>query len=390
MRFLIIGVGAVGQVIAAHLAQDPEVSKVVLSDIALDRAKSIADGLKSKKASAIKVDAGDRNDLTKAIKQVDVVINATLPRYNLLIMDVALKNNLHYLDLASDIPYDSVRNQLSLSDRWKDADLTAIMGLGCDPGISNLLARHLADKMDHVEEIRVRDGDNGVSKEYAFPCLFSPEVLIDEVLNRPEIFKDGVLRRQSPLSGEEVYQFPEPVGPLTVYFVDHEEPETFSRFIDKGIHYADFKLALSPEIVQMLKILKQLNLTSKKPIEVKGVKIAPKDVLLSLLPKPADLAGKVRGYSCIAVEVTGLKASKPVRTLAYAYMSHQEAFRKYGVTATAYLTGTPPAIGAVMLAKGNIKTRGVIPPECLQPKPLLAEIAKKGIKVHEKLQEIKN
>ena len=389
MKFLIIGVGAVGQVIAAHLAQDPEVSKVVLSDISLDRAKHVADWLKSGKAVAVKVDAGDRNDLTKAMGQVDIVINATVPRYNMLIMDVALKSNLHYLDLASDIPYDSVRKQLSLSDKWKDADLTAIMGLGEDPGISNLLARHLANRMDHVEEIRIRDGDNGTSKEYAFPCLFSPEVLIDEVLNRPEIFKDGVLRRLSPLSGEEVYRFPEPVGPLTVFFVDHEEPETLSKFIDKGVRYADFKLALSPEIAQMLRILKQLNLTSKEPIEVKGIKVAPKDVLLSLLPKPADLAGKVEGYSCIAVEVTGQKAGKHVRALAYAYLSHQEAYKKYRVTATSYLTGTPPAIGAVMLAKGDIKVRGVIPPECLEPQPLLEKIEKKGIKITEKIQNTK-
>ena len=384
MKFLIIGVGAVGQVTAAHLAQDPEVSRVVLSDIALDRAKSVVDWLKSKKASAVKVDAGDRNDLVDAMKQIDVVINATVPRYNMLIMDVALKSNVHYIDLASDIPFDSVRNQLSLSDAWKDAGLTAIMGLGEDPGISNLLARHLADKMDKVDEIRIRDGDNSVSKEFAFPCLFSPDVLIDETLNRPEVFKNGSLRRLSPLSGEEVYRFPKPIGPLTVYFVDHEEPETLSKFIDKGISYADFKLALSPEFVQMLKILKQLNLTSKEPIEVKGAKIAPKDVLLSLIPKPADLAGKVEGYSCIAVEVAGRKAGKKMRILAYAYLGNQEAYKKYGVTATSYLTGTPPAIGAVMLAKGNIKVRGVLPPECLEPQPLLKKIEKKGIKITEK------
>jgi saccharopine dehydrogenase (NAD+, L-lysine-forming) len=387
LRFLIIGVGAVGQVIAAHLVRDPDVSKVVLSDISLERAKTVADWLKSKKTSAVKVDAGDRKNLVEAMKQIDIVVNATVPRYNLLIMDVALKSNVHYIDLASDMPYDSVRNQLSLNDAWKDAGLTAIMGLGEDPGISNLLARHLADKMDSVEEIRIRDGDNGASEEYPFPCLFSPEVMIDEILSRPEIFKSGSLRRLSPLSGEEIYRFPAPVGPLTVYFVDHEEPETLSRFINKGLRYADFKLALSPEIAQMLRILKQLNLTSKEPIEVKGVKIAPKDVLLSLLPKPADLAGKVKGYSCIAVEVAGRKARKKMRILAYAYLSHQEAYKKYGVTATSYLTGTPPAIGAVMLAKGDIKVRGVIPPECLEPKPLLAKIEKKGIKIIERIQK---
>jgi len=388
LRILLLGVGAVGTVTATHLVKSPDVSEVVLGDIASDRAKQLANRLKSKKVSPIRVDAGDRKDLINSMKNIDVVINSALPRYNLLIMDVALKNNVHYIDLASDIPYDSVRNQLKLSDAWKDANLTAIMGLGCDPGISNLLARYLADKMDCVDEIRVRDGDNAVSKEFAFPCLFSPDVLIDEVFNKPEIYREGSLRRLSPLSGEEVYRFPDPLGSLTVYYVDHEEPETLAKFINKGIRYADFKLALSPQTVEMLKVLKQLNLTSKKPIEVKGLKIAPKDVLLSLLPKPADLAGKVEGSSCIVVDVRGEKAGKKVRALAYTFMNHQEAFRKHGVTATSYLTGTPPAIGAVMLVKGDIKIRGVIPPECLEPQPLLTEIKKRGIKINEKVQEI--
>jgi saccharopine dehydrogenase (NAD+, L-lysine-forming) len=262
------------------------------------------------------------------------------------------------------------------------------MGLGADPGMSNIFARHLADKMDSVDEIRVRDGDTAVSEEFAFPCLFSPDVLIDEVLNSPEIYKDGSLLRLPPLSGEEVYPFPDPVGPLTVYCVDHEEPETLSKFIGKGLRYADFKLALSSQTVEMLKVLKRLNFTSKEPIEVKGCKVAPKDVLLSLIPKPADLAGKVEGFSCLAVEAKGQKGGKKVKARAYTFMSHREAYEKYGVTATAYLTGTPPAIGAVMLAKGDIKTRGVIPPECLEPKPLLTAIKKKGINVKETIQQI--
>jgi len=388
LRILLLGVGAVGTVTASHLVNSPEVSELVLGDIALERGKNVARRLCSEKVSPKKVDASRREDLHEAMKKIDVIINAALPKYNLLVMDVALKSKVHYIDLASDIPFDSVKNQLKLSDAWKKADLTAIMGLGEDPGMSNLFARSLADKMDRVNEIRVRDGDTGVSKEYVFTCLFSPDVLIDEVLNQPMIYKDGSLIRLAPLSGEEVYQFPDPVGSLTVYFVDHEEPETLSKFINKGIRYADFKLALSQQTVEMLKILKQLNLTSKEPIDVRGLKIAPKDVLLALLPKPAELAGKVEGYSCIAVNVTGQRSGKNMRALAYTFMSHQEAYRKYGVTATSYLTGTPPAIGAVMLGKGDIKIRGVIPPECLDAKPLLVEIEKKGIKVHEKAQEI--
>jgi saccharopine dehydrogenase-like NADP-dependent oxidoreductase len=236
-----------------------------------------------------------------------------------------------------------------------------------------------------VSEIRIRDGDTAVSKEFAFPPLFSPDVLIDEVLNPPEIYKNGSLLRLSPLSGEEVYRFPDPVGPLTVYYVDHEEPETLPQFIDKGIRYADFKLALSPQTVKMLKILKQLNLTSKEPVKIKNAKIAPKDLLLALLPKPADLAGKIEGYSCLTVDVLGEKAGKKIRNVMYTFMSHREAYEKHGVTATAYLTGTPAAIGAEMFARAEIKTTGVIPPECLEPQPFLAKLKEKGIVISEKI-----
>jgi saccharopine dehydrogenase-like NADP-dependent oxidoreductase len=172
---------------------------------------------------------------------------------------------------------------------------------------------------------------------------------------------------------------------VTLCFIEYEPVFTLPRFIGKGVSYVDCKISLEPNVAA----LHLMGLANDKPIEVKGIKIAPKDVLLSLLPKPADLAGKVEGHSCIAVEVAGRKAGRNMRVLAYAYLSHQEAYKKYGVTATSYLTGTPPAIGAVMLAKGDIKVRGVIPPECLEPQPLLAKIEKKGIKITERFRVVR-
>jgi len=388
LKIAILGIGAVGSVTATHLAKSPKVSELVLGDIYLDKAKEIAKKLDSEKISVMRVNAQRREDLTKVLEKKDAVINAALPKYNESIMDVALKNRVHYIDLASDLPWDSVRRQLSHDNAWKAANLIAIMGLGEDPGMSNIFARHIADKLDQASEIRIRDGDNAFSKEFAFPCLFSPDVLIDEVFNPPATYEDGVLHKLSPLSGEEVYKFPEPIGPLTVYNVDHEETETLPKFLDKGIHYVDFKLAFSPQTVEMLKILKQLNLTSKEPITVKGVKIAPRDVLLALLPKPANLAGKVEGYSCIAVDIKGERAGEKVHALAYTFMSHQVAYEKYGVTATAYLTGTPPAIGAEMMEAGEIEIRGVFPPECIEPEPFLTRLADKGIAINETINKV--
>ncbi len=175
------------------------------------------------------------------------------------------------------------------------------------------------------------------------------------------------------------------MGPLTVYCTDHEETETLPKFIKKGVKYADFKLAFSPETVELLKTLNELGMMSMKPIDVKGVKVTPLDVFISLIPTPAEIGGKVEGYACILADVRGGKADKKVHHVVYTFISHGEAYERLGVTATAYLTGIPPAVGAAMLADGTIKKRGVYPPEVLEPEPFLARIRQKDIPVYERV-----
>ncbi|MGD8506988.1 MAG: saccharopine dehydrogenase C-terminal domain-containing protein, partial [Candidatus Bathyarchaeota archaeon] len=355
--------------------------ELILGDIALERAKTLRNQLKSSKVSVVQTNASDEKSLTSALGKIDVIVNATLPRFNLTVMDAALKSNVHYIDLAS---WTTVKMQLDLDSAWKDAGLTAILGLGEDPGISNVFARYVADKLDSVEKIRVRDGETVVSEDFPFACLFSPAVFLEEMFERPDVYENGAMHRVEPLTGEELYEFPEPVGPLTVYHVSHEETETLPLFIDKGLRYVDFKLALSPETVQTLKILKQIGLLSDKPLNIKGKEISPKEMMIALFPKPVDLPGKVDGYASILVDAKGEKDGEKVRHIVYTFMSHREAYEKYGATATSYLTGTPPAIGAMMIAKNEIKMRGVISPECLEPKPFMDKLNQKGIKTNEK------
>ena len=385
LRIFVLGVGAVGTVTATHLAKSPEVSEVILGDIALQRAKIVKNQLKNPKVSVVQADASSEKSLISVLNKVDIIINATLPNFNLTVMNAALKSNVHYIDLAS---WTTVKMQLDFNDIWKDAGLTAILGLGEDPGISNVFARYIVDKLDRVEEIRVRDGETVVSKDFPFACLFSPAVFLYEVFELPDVYENGVLHKVDPLTGEELYEFPEPIGPLTVYHVSHEETETLPLFINKGLKHVDFKLALSPETVQMLKVLKQLGLLSDNPLNLKGQKISPKEMVLSLFPKPADLPGKVDGYASVVVDVKGEKKGEKIRHLVYTFMSHREAYEKYGATATSYLTGTPPAIGAIMIAKNEISTRGVISPECLEPKPFMDKLSQKGIKIGEKTSKL--
>jgi saccharopine dehydrogenase (NAD+, L-lysine-forming) len=384
MKVLVLGgYGAVGTAICGDLAQTPHISEVVCAGRNIDKAKQLAQKLKSDKVTPKKVDASSSDELMKALKEVDIVINSSLPQYNLTVMKAALKNGVHYIDNAV---YEKVDYKLKFDNAYRDAGLTGLLNLGEDPGLSNIFARYAADRMDRVDEIRIRDGETCESEKYTFIATFSPETYLGgEIFFEPLIFEDGAFKHLPPFSGEEIYNFPEPVGPQTLYCTDHEETETLPRFIKKGVKYVDFKLAFSPETVELLKTLNDLGLMSMKPIDVKGVKVSPLDVFISLIPTPAEIGGKVEGYACILADVRGEKEGAKIHYVVYTFMSHGEAYRRLGVTATAYLTGLPAAVGAAMLADGSIKKRGVYPPEVLEPEPFLARIRQKDIPIYEKV-----
>jgi len=365
MKVLVLGVGAVGTAICGDLVKSSAISEVVCADINLNRARQLTEKLKSDKATPKKVDASNSDELMKAFKDVDIVVNVALPKFNLKVMEASLRNGAHYIDNAVE---NWVDDELAFDNTFKDAGLTGLLNLGEDPGLSNIFARYASDRMNRVDEIRIRDGETCESKDYKFIATFSPEVFLGgEIFFGPLIFENGEFKTLPAFAGEEVYDFPEPVGPLHVYGTAHEEVETLPKFIKKGVQYTDFKLAFSPKTVEFLKTLNDLGMMGRKPINVKGVKVVPLDVFISLIPTPSELHGKVEGYACILADVRGKKGDEKIQCIVYTFMSHSEAYKKLGVTATAYLTGIPAAVGAEMLADGTIKKRGVYPPEVLDP-----------------------
>jgi len=181
MKILIVGCGAVGSVIASELVKDREIDEVKCADVDLQKAKQLTHGLKN--ASACQVNAGNIDDLVKVAKGVSVVVNATLPKFNLNIMDAALKSGAHYLDMASGIdpePYESLElemnKQFDQNDKWKDAGLTALLGGGISPGTTNVLAAHAADRLDRVYEIRIRHGYRVLEKPSQKISTWCPEI----------------------------------------------------------------------------------------------------------------------------------------------------------------------------------------------------------------------
>lgn len=394
MKILIVGVGAQGSVIATETVKIPEVSEVRLSDIDLRKAEHLAERLKSKKVRSLRVDASKIDDVMKAAKEVNVVVNTTTwnTQFNLNIMGAALSAGAHYQDLAS-----YPNKQLSLSEKWKEADLTALIDTGVSPGLTNTLAAQGADKLDRVEEIRVRLWGTEESKKPV--SLWSPETAWLDMAEKPILYEKGKFKKVPPFSGEEIYNFPEPVGAQTVYWHSHEEPETLPRFIGKGIKYADFKMGGA--VFPLAKAIFELGLLNNKPINVKGTKVVPRDVFLALVPPTPSMeeaekmikAGMINMRACCAVDVKGQKKGEKVRHILYSnFMDIRElAKRMPGANPVAYITSVPASIYTKMLLKGRIKTRGVIPPEALEPRvrqAYIAEVEEKGIKIDEKVEKL--
>jgi len=307
---------------------------------------------------------------------VELVVQASLPRFNARVQAAALAVGAHYMDLAADSadPY-------TATNEWQRRGRIALIGMGEDPGLSNLLARRAADGMERVESIRVRDGDTATSPEYAFLPLFSPETFIEETLTGSRIWDGGRYRSVPPFGEGETYEFPPPVGSQKVYSVDHEEVDSLPRFIGKGVQYVDFKLALDDMTVRALQTLRDLKLLERGTPEAPG----PRRAVLQALPKPAELGGKVDGYAALVVETMGEAQGYRRRETLFTLLDHRTAFDRYGATATAHLTGTPAAVAALLILEGSVTQRGMVPPESLDPGPFFPKLAERGVTVTQRV-----
>jgi saccharopine dehydrogenase (NAD+, L-lysine-forming) len=374
VKAVVVGLGAVGSVVAQVLLEGKAIESVTMADKSIAHALEIAK-LSPSKTSVVKIDANNKEELEAVIEGKDAVINAGHPRFNHLMMDLSLANGANYVDLAGN----GLSEQLAQDKAWKEAELLAVPGLGEDPGLSNIFARYAADRLTTVKEIKVRDGENSSSSKYQFMLLFSPEVFFSEILDSPRTFIDGKRVSSPPLSGREVYEFPKPIGAQPVYLVDHEEVMTLPEYIGKGVNYVDFKLALADDFVAILYTLKKLGLLEPKPVEIRGSKIAPIELLNSVIPTPVSVSKTVKGNTGIVVEVKGKKRDVDVTYKLSTMASHEGTYKTLHENGTSFLTGVVPAVFVRMLAEGRIKQKGVIPPESLDPLPILRELGLNGV-----------
>lgn len=382
MKVVQLGCGITGLVCAEYLAKNPKVEELVLADYNTDAARAMAKRLKKDKISVVKTDASDQKQLKKLFKGKDLVVCSLTWKMLKSVGELAIKEGVNYQDFSLSVG--SMEEFEKLKKKCKDSGITYLTAMGADPGISDVFARYGAEMLDSAYEVHVRDGDCGSVDGYAFYSLWSPMDMVDEATMPAAVCTNGRISYLPPLHKREIYEFPDPVGPLPVYNTTHEETFLIPKYI-KGIKNADFKIAIDDEFANTCNVLRKIGMHSKEPVKVGGTEVKPLEVVAAIMPKPVDLVGKVKGYAGIVVEVLGKKDGKDVMAKIWTTMSHAEAYKIARSSATGYYVGAGGAVGAEMIISGELRSRGLVVPEELPAKTFIERLPAKKIKVHEQI-----
>jgi saccharopine dehydrogenase (NAD+, L-lysine-forming) len=394
MKVLVVGAGGVGAAFAA-IAQRREVfDHVVLADVALERAGRAADRLgEPDRFSGERVDASSRDDLAALIGRVkpDAVLNACDPRFNEPIFQAAFDTKVTYLDMAMTLshphperPYELPGEklgdkQLAMHEQWKGAGVLALVGIGVEPGLSDIFARHAADELfSSIKEVGVRDGADLVVEGYDFAPTFSIWTTIEECLNPPLIWeRERGFYTTAPFSEPEVFEFPEGIGPVECVNVEHEEVVLIPRWVE--CERVTFKYGLGQEFIDVLSTLHKLGLDATEPVSVRGTMVSPRDVVAAALPDPATLGERMSGRTCAGTWITGIgKDGNPRSTYLYHVVDNESTMREYSSQAVVWQTAINPVVALELLDKGIWKGTGVLGPEAFPPRPFLELLAEMG------------
>jgi len=375
------GAGAMGRVTVRALTGYDDIDQVTIADYHETRAQELAASLNSSKIQVRQVDVTDKDRLRQLLRGADVALSAVDYIFNLPILQACIQEKVHYADLGG--LFHMSRKLMAMHGEVEAAGITAILGMGGTPGITNLLARAAADKLDRVESMRVELGCSDSTPSTApLVAPYSIRTILDEFTKQPQVFKDGEWFPQQPLSGQEEMIFPLPVGRATAIYSLHSECATFPiSFEDKGIRYVSFKIAFPGEFMTKLKFLVELGFGSDEPISVRGVKVSPREVLAKLLEMAPAGDGEPQDCDVLRVITTGEANSQQVQ------ITNQVIalpYRRWNIGAGALDTGVPLAIAGRMLANGEITRRGALGPElCVPVAPFFRELAQYDMHVTE-------
>jgi saccharopine dehydrogenase (NAD+, L-lysine-forming) len=395
MRILLVGSGGVGDAFARIAARRSFFETVVVSDY--DRARAertvaavTGGGGTERRFVAAQVDASSADAVTALAREHGIthVMNAVDPRFVMPIFRGAFRAGADYLDMAMSLsqrhpeaPYEKTGvklgdEQFAMVQEWEQAGRLALVGIGVEPGLSDVFARYAADHLfSEIDELGTRDGSNLVVAGYDFAPSFSIWTTIEECLNPPVIWeRDRGWYVTEPFSEPEVFAFPGGIGPVECVNVEHEEVLLMPRWVEAK--RVTFKYGLGTEFIDVLKTLHKLGLDRTDPVDVKGTAVSPRDVVAACLPDPAGLGDAMSGSTCAGLWVTGTGKDGAPRAV---YLSHvvdnADTMRDYGAQCVVWQTAINPVVALELLAAGTWAGAGVLGPEAFDAQPFLDLLA---------------
>ena len=396
MKALVIGAGGVGSAIANIASRKSFITEMVIADYDLARAQAVTSKINDSRFSALGVDAGDLAALEGLIRKVapDVVVNAVDPRFVLNIFNAAKNAGVNYIDMAMSLsvahptdPFNKVGvmlgdEQFATNADWEKQGNFALVGIGIEPGMSDIFARYAQDYLfSEIDAVTILDGSNLTVDGYEFAPSFSIWTTIEECLNPPLIWENGGFHTAKPFTGGVTFDFPEGIGPVECVDVEHEEVVLIPKKVNAK--KVTFKYGLGNDFIEKLKTIHALGLAKKEKVNYRGMEIAPRDFLASLLPDPAKIGPMMHGKTCAGAHIAGKdKDGKAYACYIYNVVDNEWSMKNYGDQAVVWQTAINPVIALELIANGTWKPLGVVGPEWLEPKPFLDLIEEYGSSWH--------
>jgi lysine 6-dehydrogenase len=375
MKIVVLGAGLMGRAVVYDLGAAREVKNIVVADFDRGRAHDVAQKFGHGIARAAFADVRDTKHLAKLLQGYDAVVNCTQYNWNLDVMRAALAARVHYLDLGG--LYHMTRKQFALDRDFRRIGKLAIPGMGGAPGITNVMARALADSLDRVDAIKVYNA-GADEQRYDSPVAYSFSIatILDELTMPPIHFVRGRYVQKEILSEPEPETFPNPIGKIVLRHSIHSELGTLAEsFRKKGVHEVFFKINYDPKLVNLVRSLVDAGFTQRELIPVNGTHVAPRAVLLALMQQKAP-SKPALDVEALRVVVTGRNGKKRVASALEMWADHTT---RPQLSAVARDTGFPAAIAAVMHGRGEIPGVGVQAPEnVVPPKLFFSELKKRG------------
>jgi saccharopine dehydrogenase (NAD+, L-lysine-forming) len=386
MRILLVGAGGVGGAITTIMARRAFAEAVVVADHDVSRAEKAVAAVGDARFTAARVDASDEAAVRALLAErgCDVVLNATDPRFVMPLFRAALAAGATYVDMAMSLSHPHPEQphrrtgvklgdeQFAMAPEWEAAGGLALVGMGVEPGLSDVFARYAADHLfTEIDELGVRDGADLTVRGHDFAPSFSIWTTIEECLNPPVIWERGRgWFTTEPFSEPEVFEFPEGIGPVECVNVEHEEVLLMPRWVDA--RRVTFKYGLGTEFIDVLKALHKTGLDSTTPVRVGGTEVSPRDVVAAVLPDPAGLGELMSGRTCAGLWVSGTGIDgAPRQVYLYHVVDNAWSMSEYGAQAVVWQTAVNPVVALELLATGAWQGAGVLGPEAFDAVPFL-------------------